>query len=69
MSFSLFYKEYRSCKELEKYIKCFWIMERTYNDQYGHFEYLWPTGLTEILYMDGSRFTYIKALLNNIVDF
>ncbi|RYL93435.1 AraC family transcriptional regulator [Sporolactobacillus sp. THM7-4] len=35
-------------------------MERMYNDQYGHFEYLWPTGLTEILSIQGSNFTYIK---------
>ncbi len=35
-------------------------MERTYNDTYGRFEYLWLTGLTEILYINGSRFTYVK---------
>lgn len=56
----MFYKEFKPCKELEKYIKCFWIMERLYDDEHGHFEYLWPTGLTEILNIDGAGFTYFK---------
>ncbi|TLS51369.1 helix-turn-helix transcriptional regulator [Paenibacillus antri] len=55
----MFYKEYKPCAELEKYIKCFWIMERTYDDRVGRYEYLWPTGLTEILMISGSSFTQV----------
>lgn len=33
---------------------------KIYDDNYGHFEYLWPTGLTEILNIEGASFTYVK---------
>lgn len=58
------YKEYKPCEELRKFIKCFWIMEREYSEDYflGDTEYLWPTGLTEILYVKGSKFKHVEDL-------
>ncbi len=58
----MFYKEYKPCNELKKFIKCFWIMDREYdeNSSLGNKEYLWPTGLTEILYIIGPNFLEIR---------
>jgi AraC-like DNA-binding protein len=56
------YKEYKPNKKIKKFIKCFWIMEREYNQDFflGDTEYLWPSGLTEILYIKGPSFKYIE---------
>lgn len=58
----MFYKEYRPCDELKKFIRCFWIIDREYNENsfLGNKEYLWPTGLTEILHIIGPNFFEIR---------
>lgn len=68
------YKEYKPCDELKIFIKCFWIMEKDYDyyKKINGIEYLWPTGLTEILYTIGSNFIYLneedeRILSNEIV--
>ena len=64
------YKEYKPCDELKKFIKCFWIMEREYSEDsfLGDTEYLWPTGLTEILYVKGSKFRYVEDSKEEILS-
>lgn len=56
------YKEYKPCDELKIYIKCFWIMEKDYlkDSKVRGTEYLWPTGLTEILYVIGNNYKYLN---------
>lgn len=63
------YKEYKPCDELKKFIKCFWIMEREYSVEsfLGDTEYLWPTGLTEILYVKGPKFRYVEGLKEEVL--
>ena len=60
----MFYKEYKPCDSLKKYIKCFWIMEKEYSNNFvlGDTEYLWPSGLTEILFVTGPNFKLINNL-------
>ena len=56
------YKEYKPCDELKIFIKCFWIMEKNYDDYHNAkgLEHLWPTGLIEILYIIGNNFKYLN---------
>ncbi len=70
----MYYKEYKPYDELKVFIKCFWIMEKDYSYYRNStgLEYLWPTGLTEILYTIGNNFKYLdgeneEILSNEIV--
>lgn len=60
----MLYKEYKPCDGLKKYIKCFWITEREYSKDFalGDIEYLWPSALTEILYVTGPNFTLLNDM-------
>lgn len=63
------YKEYKTSDELKMFIKCFWIMEKDYsiNSRNKGLEFLWTTGLTEILYIIGNKFKYLNGEAEEIL--
>lgn len=63
------YKEYKPSDELKMFIKCFWIMEKDYsiNSRNKGLEFLWTTGLTEILYIIGNKFKYLNGEAEEIL--
>ena len=64
------YKEYKPSNELKMFIKCFGIMEKDYsiNSRNKGLEFLWPTGLTEILYIIGNKFKYLNGEAEEILS-